>query len=126
MTNIWLEALRKSFRFEYKGLITTEDLFDLDMAELDNIYQKLSKELRDIDGDSLLDDKKAEEVEWLTLKMNVVKGVFDIKKAEAEALRQKIANLEEKQKIMRIISEKEDAELADLSIDELKEKLNEL
>ena len=126
MTNIWLEALRKSFRFEYKGLITTEDLFDLDMAELDNIYQKLSKELRDIDGDSLLDDKKAEEVEWLTLKMNVVKGVFEIKKAEAEALRQKIANLEEKQKIMRIISEKEDAELADLSIDELKEKLNEL
>lgn len=126
MTNIWLEALRKSFRFEYKGLITTEDLFDLDMAELDNIYQKLSKELRDIDGDSLLDDKKTEAVEWLTLKMNVVKGVFDIKKAEAEALRQKIANLEEKQKIMRIISEKEDAELADLSIDELKEKLNKL
>lgn len=126
MTNIWLEALRKSLRFEYKGLITTEDLFDLDMAELDNIYQNLSKELRDIDGDSLLDNKKAEEVEWVTLKVNVVKGVFEIKKAEAEALRQRIANLEEKQKIMRIISEKEDAELADLSIDELKEKLNEL
>ena len=29
MTNMWLEALQKRLRFEFKGLISTEDLFDL-------------------------------------------------------------------------------------------------
>ena len=126
MTDIWLEALQKGLRFEFKGLISTEDLFDLDMSSLDVIYQKLSKELREISGDSLLDNEKADEIAWVQLKLDVVKSVFDIKKAEAEALRQKIANIEEKQRIMHIINEKENAELANLSIDELKEKLNDL
>lgn len=126
MTDIWLEALQKGLRFEFKGLISTEDLFDLDMSSLDVIYQKLSKELREISGDSLLDNEKADEIAWVQLKLDVVKHVFDIKKAEAEALRQKIANIEEKQRIMHIINEKENAELANLSIDELKEKLNDL
>lgn len=126
MTNMWLEALQKRLRFEFKGLISTEDLFDLDMSSLDVIYQKLSKELREISGDSLLDNEKADEIAWVQLKLDVVKHVFDIKKAEAEALRQKIANIEEKQRIMHIINEKENAELANLSIDELKEKLNDL
>ncbi len=126
MTNMWLEALQKRLRFEFKGLISTEDLFDLDMSSLDVIYQKLSKELREISGDSLLDNEKADEIAWVQLKLDVVKHVFDIKKAEAEALRQKIANIEEKQRIMHIINEKENAELANLSIDELKAKLNDL
>ena len=126
MTNMWLEALQKRLRFEFKGLISTEDLFDLDMSSLDVIYQKLSKELREISGDSLLDNEKADEIAWVQLKLDVVKSVFDIKKAEAEALRQKIANIEEKQRIMHIINEKENAELANLSIDELKQKLNDL
>lgn len=126
MTDIWLEALQKGLRFEFKGLISTEDLFDLDMSSLDIIYQKLSKELREISGDSLLDNEKADEIAWVQLKLDVVKHVFDIKKAETEALRQKIANIEEKQRIMHIINEKENAELANLSIDELKEKLNDL
>lgn len=126
MTNMWLEALQKRLRFEFKGLISTEDLFDLDMSSLDIIYQKLSKELREISGDSLLDNEKADEIAWVQLKLDVVKHVFDIKKAEAEALRQKIANIEEKQRIMHIINEKENAELANLSIDELKAKLNDL
>ena len=126
MTNMWLEALQKRLRFEFKGLISTEDLFDLDMSSLDIIYQKLSKELREISGDSLLDNERADEIAWVQLKLDVVKHVFDIKKAEAEALRQKIANAEEKQRIMHIINEKENAELANLSIDELKAKLNDL
>ena len=126
MTNMWLEALQKRLRFEFKGLISTEDLFDLDMSSLDVIYQKLSKELREISGDSLLDNERADEIAWVQLKLDVVKHVFDIKKAEAEALRQKIANIEEKQRIMHIINEKENAELANLSIDELKAKLNDL
>ena len=41
MSNIWFNALVRSYRFEYKGLINTEDLFDLEMRELDIIYQDI-------------------------------------------------------------------------------------
>lgn len=126
MTNIWLEAIRQKLRFSFTGIISVEDLFDLKLSNLDSIYQQLTKELQDISGKSLLDDGNKEEVEILQLKIDIVKNVFEIKQAEAKALEDKIANLQERQKIMRIINEKEDAELSDLSIDELKDKLKEL
>lgn len=126
MTNIWLEAIRQKLRFSFTGIISVEDLFDLKLSNLDSIYQQLTKELQDISGKSLLYDGNKEEVEVLQLKIDIVKNVFEIKQAEAKALEDKIANLQERQKIMRIINEKEDAELSDLSIDELKDKLKEL
>ena len=54
MTNIWVECLKNKFRFEFKGLISTEDLFDLTLADLDAIYKSLKKEESDLQGDSLL------------------------------------------------------------------------
>lgn len=124
--NIWLEAIKRKVRFEYKGIISVEDLFDLELTDLDKLYQEFSKTLKDISSDSLLDDENNELINDLQLRLDIVKGVFDIKQAEAKALQEKIANLEEKQKIMRIINQKEDAELADLSIEELKAKLDDL
>lgn len=124
--NIWLEAIRNKIRFAYKGSISTEDLFSLELSDLDALYQRLSKEIRDMSCDSLLDEKNNKMLEELELRQSLVKGVFDIKQAEAKALKEKIAKLEEKQKIMRVINQKEDDELADLSIEELKDKLNEL
>lgn len=124
--NIWLEAIKRKVRFEHKGIISVEDLFDLELTDLDKLYQEFSKTLKDISSDSLLDDENNELINDLQLRLDIVKGVFDIKQAEAKALQEKIANLEEKQKIMRIINQKEDAELADLSIEELKAKLDDL
>ena len=124
--NIWLEAIKRKVRFEYKGIISVEDLFDLELTDLDKLYQEFSKTLKDISSDSLLDDENNELINDLQLRLDIVKGVFDIKQAEAKALQEKIANLEERQKIMRIINQKEDAELADLSIEELKAKLDDL
>ena len=48
MTNIWVECLKNKFRFEFKGLISTEDLFDLTLADLDAIYKSLKKEESDL------------------------------------------------------------------------------
>lgn len=124
--NIWLEAIRNRVRFAYKGSISVEDLFSLELSDLDILYQNLSKQMRDLSCGSLLDTESNEKFAEVELKQALVKGVFDIKQEEARALKEKIANLEERQKIMRVINQKEDAELANLSIEELKDKLNEL
>ena len=125
--NIWLEALRRAIRFEYKGLIDTEDLFKLSPIELDGIYQAYARTLRDIQGDSLvIDSEKEKEIEIAQLKVDIIKGVFDIKQKEAQALREKIANNKEKQRILSIIADKEDEELKNKSLDELREMAEDL
>ena len=76
MTNIWVECLKNKFRFEFKGLISTEDLFDLTLADLDAIYKSLKKEESDLQGDSLLGNDENPKVREVEVKIEVVKAVF--------------------------------------------------
>ncbi|WP_295621347.1 hypothetical protein [uncultured Methanobrevibacter sp.] len=53
MDNIWIEALKKKYRFEFKGLINLEDLFDLRLVDLDYIYKNLKRDENDLQVESL-------------------------------------------------------------------------
>ncbi len=126
---MWIEALSKKLRFEYKGLISIEDLFDLSLNELDEIYRKLKKELdeyKQYSEDSLLnkDEKKDETSEELQLKIDVVTAVFNHIKKQQEELQRKIALQNQRDKILGIIADKQDEELSNKSISELKELLD--
>lgn len=121
MTNIWVECLKNKFRFEFKGLISTEDLFDLTLADLDAIYKSLKKEEKDLQGDSLLDNDENPKVREVEVKIEVVKAVFDMKKAEIARAERALANKAQKDKILAIIEDKENQELSEKSIDELRE-----
>ena len=128
---MWIEALSKKLRFEYKGLISIEDLFDLSLNELDEIYRKLKKELdeyKQYSEDSLLskDDEKDETSEELQLKIDVVTAVFNHLKKQQEELQRKIALQNQRDKILGIIADKQDEELSNKSISELKELLDDL
>lgn len=126
---MWIEALSKKLRFEYNGLISIEDLFDLSLKELDEIYRKLKKELdeyRQYTADSLMDndDEKDETSRELQLKIDIVTAVFNHIKSEQEELQRKIALQNQKDKILGLIADKENEELSNKSISELKEILN--
>ena len=121
MTNIWVECLKNKFRFEFKGLISTEDLFDLTLADLDAIYKNLKKEESDLQGDSLLDNDENPKVREVEVKIEVVKAIFDMKKAEIARAEKALANKAQKDKILAIIEDKENQELSEKSIDELRE-----
>lgn len=126
---MWIEALSKKIRFEYKGMISIEDLFDLNLNELDEIYRNLKKQLdeyQQYSADSLLDkdDKKDDAYDELQLKIDVVTAVFNHLKKQQEELRKKIALQNQRDKILGIIADKQDEELSNKSISELKEILN--
>jgi uncharacterized protein YfkK (UPF0435 family) len=128
---MWIEALSKKLRFEYKGLISIEDLFDLSLNELDEIYRKLKKELdeyKQYSEDSLLnkDEKKDETSEELQMKIDVVTAVFNHLKKQQEELQRKIALQNQRDKILGIIADKQDEELSNKSISELKELLDDM
>ena len=121
MTNIWIECLKNKFRFEFKGLINVEDLFDLNLADLDAIYKNLKKEEKDLQGDSLLGNDENPKVREVELKIEIVKAIFDMKKAEIARAERALANKAQKDKILAIIEDKENQELSEKSIDELRE-----
>ena len=120
MSNIWFNALVRSYRFEYKGLINTEDLFDLDVKELDLIYQDLISEKSDLSSKSLLDNN-TDEIDWIQGKIDVVKGVFDYKQAQSAAQAKAAKAKAMKDELNEAIAQKQKDELASMSIEQLKE-----
>lgn len=121
--NIYAKALKRKVRFQYKGLLSAEDLFDLTFEELDVLYKQLGEKLKTLSGDSLL-TKENSEIEELRLQLALVKDVFEIKDADRKALEEKLAKSEKKQQILSIINEKKNAELYDKSIEELEDMLD--
>lgn len=129
MEKIFETALRGKFRFEYKGLITIEDLWDLKIEQLDKIYSSLSDKLDIANKGSLLSNVRVNrtlEQELIDIKMQIVKYIFDVKVKEQEELKLAREKKEQKQKILALLDEKENEELKNKSIDELKKLLEKL
>lgn len=118
-------ATRSKMRFTFKGLISVEDLWDLSVQNLDLIFKGLNSEMKKVKEESLLDTKTKEDKD-LETKIEIVKYIVNVKLAET-ALRLKAkAQKEQKDKILEILSTKQDESLQNKSVDELKAMLEEL
>ncbi|MDO5826097.1 MAG: hypothetical protein Q4Q22_06935 [Methanosphaera sp.] len=126
MSNIWIESLENKYRFEFKGLINVEDLFDLNLEDLDKIYRNLKNDEKQLQGDSLLDKEDNPRLTEVETKIKIVQSVFKIKDAEIKGKQQEIIKNARKQKILSIIEDKQDQELSKKSIEELRELYDEL
>lgn len=122
-------ATQFKFRYPYKGMITTEDLWDLTPAQLDTVYRTLSKELKDIDEDSLISTRSADEgvkANELKNKIEVVKYIFNHKQQAAELHRMAAENAQKRQRLLDALAAKQDDALANMSEEELRQALAEL
>lgn len=118
-------ATRKKFRYPFRGQISTEDLWDLNMTELDSIYKTLTKEAKaKDDGESLLSQNKIDEE--LLLKIEIVKTVFETKQEEANASKVAAEKAKKKEKLMTILARKQDDSLEQMSEEDLKKMIEEL
>ena len=124
-TNIFEYAVRNKVRFPFKGMISVEDLWDLSLTNLDSIYKTLNKQIKQSEEESLLDAKANVNTE-LEVQVAIIKHIVSVKLAEKEAAEKAYAKKEQKQKIMSIIAAKENEELQNNSIDDLKKMLDEL
>jgi hypothetical protein len=118
-------AVRTKMRFPFKGIISVEDLWDLSVESLDSIFKTLNSQLKQVKEESLLGTKTKQDKE-LDVQIEIVKYVVGVK-LEEENLRLKVkAQKEQKQKILEILSAKQDESLQNKSVDELKSMLDEL
>jgi len=118
-------AVRNKFRFQFNGMINSEDLFDLSVKDLDSIFKTLNSQLKQTREESLLDVKTQQDQE-LDMKIEIVKHIVKIK-LEEEAKRIKAKeNKEKKQKLMEILANKEDQDLLNKSKEDIQKMLDEL
>lgn len=121
MENIFIEASKKKYRFDFRGMIFVEDLWDLGLEDLNTIFKNLSAQLKaQKSEESLLETAKNECVETLENKIAIIKYIADVKKNEIQKRQNAKAAHDRYNKIMEIIEEKSNAELQDKSLDELK------
>lgn len=119
------QASRLQVRFTTpKGSLTVEDLWDLPLtasnggASLDNIAKGLNRQLKEADTESfVVKATKADEV--LQLKFDLVKHVIEVRLAEAEVAKNAKKKREDKQKLLEVLDRKKNAQLENLSVEEI-------
>ena len=122
--DIFEYAAENKLRFPYKGSISTEDLYDLGVEELDMIFKTLNREVKKSNEESLL-AKKSDADTKLNVKIEIIKKIVAKKLAEIEESKNAIMKKHKNEKIMELIAQKQDENLRSLSIDELKKMLEE-
>lgn len=123
--DIFEKALKLKVRFEYKGVLSAEDLWDLSLTDLDVIYRKLKSASRNSSDEGLLDTRKPEDT-LLDLKIEIVKHVFEVKKDENEERKAKAQKKEQKAKLMEVLEQRQNAELLNKSPEEIQKMIDEL
>jgi hypothetical protein len=125
------KATRIKLRFECaQGQLSVEDLWDLPLkhtsrANLDDTARALSRRLRDDLVESFV-DKLPQTDETVQLAFDIVKHVIDVKLAERDAAKLAAENREKKQRLLATLAKKEDEQLSELSIEDLRAQINAL
>ena len=118
-------AIKKKFKYPFNGQISTEDLFDLSLKQLDTVYTSLNAELEKTKKSSLLAGSTEETTKRKMLedKLEIVKEIFEDKQKENAEKLDAAKEKERKQTILRIIEEKENDNLKNMSVEDLKKLL---
>jgi len=119
------KASRKKLRFNYHGSISVEDLWDLSVEDLDDMYGLLRTEQKETSTESLLKSKRLAGTN-LDLRINLVKHVVETKLQEADERENRAIVKLQKEKIAELIQAKKDDGLKEMTVEELQEKMDEL
>lgn len=118
-------AVRNKFQFPFKGVISVEDLWDLSVQQLDGIFKTLKSQEKKAQEESLLDTRTPED-EALKTKIDIIRYIVGVKLDEAKQAERAKENHDQKQKILGILAEKQDADLRNKTPEELQAMLNQL
>jgi uncharacterized protein YfeS len=118
--SIFEKAVRAKLRYATdRGVVMTEDLFDISLGILNKMAMDLNKQVKASTEENFLDDVSEED-------SRTKLAVLNTKKEEAKSRKQAGAKKIEREKIMGILAKKQEDALENLSEDALLAKLKEL
>lgn len=127
--NVFAYATRNKLRFmSTRGGLTAEQLWDVplrsqDDFNLNTLAKGASKAWKDATEESFVEAVRTEAHVKLEVTLDVIKHVIAVKLAEEEEATKRAANKLEKEKLLRILAEKQDGKLSALSESELKKRI---
>lgn len=123
---MYKKALRTKLRFSTtKGKLTTEDLFDLSLTDLNNLAIALDKKLSETPRKSFISDLTPDTQED-ELRFNIVKDIITLKLVERNAAQNAKVKAAEKAQLLEILHRKQNEALESLSVAEIEAKIAEL
>lgn len=124
MNNIFETASRLKLRFDISGQISVEQLWDAKMPALVDYEQQLT-EVVDGYGKSTRRTRAARTIaqEMNELRLEIVTYVLDIRERELEEAKNAASVKEHNQKILELIAQKQNQQLADMSIEDLQKMM---
>lgn len=130
--NLFEIATREKFRFaSIKGELSVEQLWDVSLTsktgfDLDTIARTVNQELKETDTESFVHTTVSSKRELLQQKLDVVKHIIAYKVDKCIALQRAAEKAAEKQKLLQILETKQNAQLQELSIEEIQARLQNL
>lgn len=118
-------AVRNKFRFPFRGAISTEDLWDLSVQQLDEIFKTLKSQEKKAQEESLLNVRTPEDT-VLETKIEIIRYIVGVKLEEANQAQRAKETRGKREKILAILAEKQDADLRNKSPEELQAMLDQL
>lgn len=117
------QATKEKLRFQTsKGNLTTEQLWDLSLTDLDSLAVELQNQYEESGKKSFL-VKRSVKDKTTKLKFDVVLDVLQTKSEELEEAKQKAEDKAHNEKIIQLISEKKNEELKGKSVKQLEAML---
>ena len=130
--NIFEQATRRAIRFESaKGDLSVEQLWDLPLQsrnqfDLDTIAKTVNRQLNAVTEESFVSVRENPAKETLSLKLELVKHIISVKLQEAEEACNRANKASEKEKLLRLLDEKQNEALRALTPEEIQERLKAL
>ena len=130
--NIFEQATRRAIRFESaKGDLSVEQLWDLPLQsrnqfDLDTVAKTVNRQLNAVTEESFVSVRENPAKETLSLKLEIVKHIISVKLQEAEEARDRANKASEKEKLLRLLDEKQNEALRALTPEEIQERLKAL
>lgn len=127
--NIFVYATRHKLRFtSSRGELNVEQLWDVPLRSLDGfnlneIAKAANKTLKGATEESFVEATKTAAHVKLETILEVVKYVIDAKLSEENLAKKRAENKIEKEKLLKILAEKQDGKLSALSENDLKKRI---
>lgn len=118
-------ASRNKLRFVTpRGVLSTEDLWDLSLTSLDVVAKNLNKQLKDTE-ESFIEERSSGN-KTLSLSFDIVKYIISVKLADAQLAKDRAAKQARRAELISILHEKESESLRAKTRDELIKELEDL
>lgn len=130
--NLFENATRNKIRFaSARGDLSVEQLWDVplrsrDGFDLDAVAKEANRRLKALTEESFVSTERTPAHEKAEATLEIVKHVIAVKLDDEAAAKKRADNRVEKEKLLRILAEKQDGKLSDLSEREIQKRINAL